>query len=199
MATLTLLLALAIAAAAISAQAGNTHKPHLISAASPSSHIRFIHRRLPPSAIGTHAPSSTIILPNSGGKIHGRGHVPVGRLIKPAPGAGLGAPSPAHGQYALPPEPYPGFYGCLEKLTEQCGGEIYRGIFGKGAVSTRCCGELVGLGKRCHKGILKATLALPELKKTDKKRIKARDLEIWSQCIFITNLKAGGSKLPIKP
>ncbi|KAK4433562.1 hypothetical protein Salat_1118600 [Sesamum alatum] len=109
------------------------------------------------------------------------------------------APSPAIYQaYALPPESFLGFYSFLEKLTEKCGVEICRGIFGTGGVSRRCCIELVGLGQGCHKGLLKTALALPKVAKFDKKKIQAMDVEISSNCVLITNLK-GKSSSPILP
>ncbi|PIN20642.1 hypothetical protein CDL12_06674 [Handroanthus impetiginosus] len=102
------------------------------------------------------------------------------------------APSPVDGNAALPPEPYPDFYAfagrCLRKLTAECGREIFKGIFGdKAAVSNSCCLELVAMGRRCHRGIVKATLALPELPKREKKEIKRRDARVWSQCVFVSD------------
>ncbi|KAL6531188.1 hypothetical protein OROHE_014257 [Orobanche hederae] len=93
---------------------------------------------------------------------------------------------------ALPPEPYPGFYGlvegCMQKISGQCGQEIFRGIFeidGDEVISDDCCGELVAMGRRCHRKILKATMMLPEVSKKDRKKIKMRDANIWNHCIAI--------------
>ncbi|KAL2249007.1 UNVERIFIED_CONTAM: hypothetical protein Sindi_2374400 [Sesamum indicum] len=98
---------------------------------------------------------------------------------------------------ALPPEPYPGFYTeaerCLTKLTEECGHEIFRGIFrDHDTISNKCCVELVALGRRCHRKILKATLTLPEVHKREKKDILRRDAKVWSQCVLVSDaLKHG--------
>ncbi|KAK4433558.1 hypothetical protein Salat_1118100 [Sesamum alatum] len=160
------LAAAAVALAAFSSQALKTNKFHV--SAIPFRCIHFVNR---------HMPSSTI------SKKHAHHTVPLPGGIKHTPQAA--APSPAIYQaYALPPEPFLGFYSCLEKLTEKCGVEICRGIFGTGG--------------GCHKGLLKTALALPEVAKFDKKKIQAIDVEISSNCVLITNLK-GKSSSPILP
>ncbi|PIN08954.1 hypothetical protein CDL12_18467 [Handroanthus impetiginosus] len=200
---LNLIFLLAAAAlAAFSVQARKTSTFHTTTATFPFSHrIHVIRGHLPPSsAIGLHsvhqaaAPSGSKLkqtpnaaAPSSGSKKHA---------------SYAAAPSPAYQDYSLLRDPFAGFYECLERVTEECGLEIYRGIFEKGGVSTRCCGQLVGLGRRCHDGIVEATLGLPELQAAniDKKEIKARDHKIWSQCVFITNHKVVDSdRLPILP
>ncbi|PIN13985.1 hypothetical protein CDL12_13382 [Handroanthus impetiginosus] len=81
------------------------------------------------------------------------------------------APSPAYQDYSLLAGPCAGFYECLDRVTEECGLEIYRGVFGKGGAAN-----------------------------IDKKEIKVRDHKIWSRCVSITNLKVGNSDLlPILP
>ncbi|KAK4436416.1 hypothetical protein Salat_0805300 [Sesamum alatum] len=103
---------------------------------------------------------------------------------------------------ALPPEPYPGFYAdaerCLKKLTTECGHEIFRGIFGAhDAISSKCCVELVAIGRRCHRKILKATLTLPDVPKREKKEILRRDAKVWLQCVSVSDgLKLGNSPSP---
>ncbi|PIN11654.1 hypothetical protein CDL12_15744 [Handroanthus impetiginosus] len=102
----------------------------------------------------------------------------------------VATPSPVYEDYSLLTSPYTGFYECLDRVTEECGLEIYREVFGKGR------------GRHCHEGIVEATLALPELQamNIDKKEIKARDHKIWSRCISITNFKVGNSdRFPILP
>ncbi|KAL8049983.1 hypothetical protein ABFS82_06G053700 [Erythranthe guttata] len=171
------LAAAAVAVAAISAQAKTTNTIHIPYASAPFSPLRFINR---------HQPRLGPYLHHRRHHHHHRHHAP--------------APSPSSQEVALPPEPFPGFYICLEKLAGTCGSEIYRGIFGEESVSARCCGQLVGIGRRCHREIMKATLELPEMAKVEKEKIKKRDAEIWSQCVFINNLKAGGSsRFPISP
>ncbi|KAK4382925.1 hypothetical protein Sango_2827200 [Sesamum angolense] len=101
---------------------------------------------------------------------------------------------------ALPPEPYTGFYAdaerCLSKLTEECGLEIFRGIFrDHDAISNKCCVELVALGRRCHRKILKATLTLPEVPKREKKEILRRDAKVWSQCVLVSDALKHGHHL----
>ncbi|KAL0452620.1 UNVERIFIED_CONTAM: hypothetical protein Slati_1240100 [Sesamum latifolium] len=106
-------------------------------------------------------------------------------------------PPPSPAGAALPPEPYPGFYAeaerCLSKVTEKCGYEIFRGIFwNHDAISNKCCVELVALGRRCHRKILKATLTLPEVPKREKNEILNRDAKVWSQCVLVSDaLKQG--------
>ncbi|KAK4433560.1 hypothetical protein Salat_1118400 [Sesamum alatum] len=154
------LAAAAVALAAFSAQALKTNKFHI--SAIPFHRIHFVNRHMPPSTISKKHAHHTVPLPG------GRKHTPQ-----------AAAPSPAIYQaYALPPEPFLGFYSFLEKLTEKCGVEISRGIFGTGGVSRRCCFELVGLGQGCHKGLLKTAFALPKVAKFDKKKIQAMDVEI---------------------
>ncbi|KAL0403016.1 UNVERIFIED_CONTAM: hypothetical protein Sradi_1942400 [Sesamum radiatum] len=111
-------------------------------------------------------------------------------------------PPPSPAGAALPPEPYPGFYAeaerCLIKLTEECGCEIFRGIFrDHDSISNKCCLELVALGRRCHRKILKATLTLPEVPKREKKEILRRDAKVWSQCVLVSDaLKLGHDPSP---
>ncbi|KAL7108577.1 hypothetical protein ACP275_06G121000 [Erythranthe tilingii] len=106
---------------------------------------------------------------------------------------------------ALPPEPYQGFYEftdrCLDKLTEECGLEIFQGIFWEDEVaeiSRKCCQKLVAVGRSCHEGLLKATMKLPGLPKREKSVVKRRDAQLWSNCISIIGVphKSGGSPSP---
>ncbi|KAL3650373.1 hypothetical protein CASFOL_006776 [Castilleja foliolosa] len=90
-----------------------------------------------------------------------------------------------------PAEPYPGFYAlvdqCLRKLSSNCGLDIFTAIFGDDkAVSDQCCVNLVAMGRRCHRKILKATMLLPEFEKRELGEIKNRDAEIWSHCVLVS-------------
>lgn len=92
--------------------------------------------------------------------------------------------------FAMPPEPYPGFYsyadGCLEKLSENCAKQIYHGIYADDESTVtdhNCCEMLVAMGKPCHDAIFRATLTLPELIKKDKSKVIAKSSSIWSECV----------------
>ncbi|KAI3458387.1 hypothetical protein Pfo_015050 [Paulownia fortunei] len=157
MARLSLLFVLAaavLALAAFSAQARKTSTFHIDAAAAPSSRIHIVHRHLPPSAIGKHGVHDATAPSGSKKQGHHAAALPGGKK-QATHAAEL---SPDYQDFALPPEPYPGFYNCLEKLTEDCGVEIYGGIFGKDGVSSRCCGQLVGLGSAAIKGYWKQPL-----------------------------------------
>lgn len=91
---------------------------------------------------------------------------------------------------SLPPEPHPGFYDdvgkCLKNITEQCGEQIYHGIFrDHGPVSTGCCDNLVGNGIKCHVTIVLSSVQLlhPELTRDDADTILDKSYFVWSKCV----------------
>ncbi|KAL7102299.1 hypothetical protein ACP275_08G111100 [Erythranthe tilingii] len=174
----TLLFALAatilsLATAAFSVNAVKPHKTHNL-AAPPPRVFRYHPHQAPPHSAAAK-----------------RKHISQAHAHPPA------APSPiiSGERGALPPEPYQGFYEfadrCLDKLTEECGLEIFQGIFWEdevAVISRKCCQKLVAVGRSCHEGILKATLKLPELPKREKNVMKRRDAQLWSQCVSITGV-----------
>ncbi|KAL8051066.1 hypothetical protein ABFX02_06G121300 [Erythranthe guttata] len=126
------------------------------------------------------------------------------RLIHAHPPAAV-PPTISGERGALPPEPYQGFYEftdrCLDKLTEECGLEIFQGIFWEDEVteiSRKCCQKLVAVGRSCHEGLLKATMKLPGLPKREKSVVKRRDAQLWSNCVSIIGVphKFSGSPSP---
>ncbi|GFP86646.1 hypothetical protein PHJA_000808400 [Phtheirospermum japonicum] len=105
---------------------------------------------------------------------------------------------------AKPPEPYPGFYAlvdkCLRKLSGNCGLDIFTAIFGDDkAVSDDCCVNLVAMGRRCHRKIMKATMLLPEFERREKTEIKNKDAEIWSHCVLVSQKSKFEYLWPHKP
>ncbi|KAI3470997.1 hypothetical protein Pfo_027660 [Paulownia fortunei] len=184
MARPTLLFALAAIILTLAAFSATALKPHKLAAPPPA------FRKHP-----NHAPPHSPAVSSVAKKKHAHKKHAHKRHIHHA-----AAPSPVDSKrHGLPPEPYPGFYAladrCLDRLTEECGLDIFRGIFGDDeAVSDKCCVELVAMGRRCHRGILTATLTLPELSKRDKKQIRRRDAQVWSQCVLVSEaLQFGNS------
>ncbi|KAG8381033.1 hypothetical protein BUALT_Bualt06G0078700 [Buddleja alternifolia] len=176
MAKFHLLFALAVALAALSAQARKTNTFHI--AAAPFHAIHPMHLHSPPSATKKHA-----AVPSGG-----RGHV-----------HHAAAPSPATVEFALSPEPYPGFYDtCLSKVSNKCKSEIYNGIFENDDVSATCCREIVGSGRRCHEGIVKGRLdQMKGLQKVYMIAIEKRGRKVWQECVLVTNLIRVGVQLSI--
>ncbi|TXG74802.1 hypothetical protein ES288_1Z008400v1 [Gossypium darwinii] len=54
-----------------------------------------------------------------------------------------------------------------------------------GTISSKCCGELVGLGKVCHSALVKRTLENPLFKDLSPARIIAKSIQTWNNCLAL--------------
>ncbi|TXG75377.1 hypothetical protein E1A91_1Z021800v1 [Gossypium mustelinum] len=73
---------------------------------------------------------------------------------------------------------------CETKMGFPCVLEAFTSIFEIGTISSKCCGELVGLGKVCHSA-LKRTLENPLFKNLSPARIIAKSIQTWNNCLAL--------------
>ncbi|TXG75674.1 hypothetical protein E1A91_1Z028200v1 [Gossypium mustelinum] len=63
--------------------------------------------------------------------------------------------------------------------------KTFTSIFETGTISSKCCGELVGLGKVCHSALVKRTLENPLFKDLSATRIIAKSIQTWNNCLAL--------------
>ncbi|MFQ6640829.1 hypothetical protein Gotur_015732 [Gossypium turneri] len=66
---------------------------------------------------------------------------------------------------------------CETKMGLPCVLEAFTSIFVAGSISTKCCGELVVLGKVCHSPLVKRTLENPLFKDLSPATIIAKSIQ----------------------
>ncbi|TXG74539.1 hypothetical protein ES288_1Z035500v1 [Gossypium darwinii] len=74
---------------------------------------------------------------------------------------------------------------CETKMGLPCVLEAFTSTFETGAISSNCCGELVGLGKVCHSALVKRTLENPLFKDLSPARIIAKSIQPWNNCLAL--------------
>ncbi|TXG75034.1 hypothetical protein ES332_1Z020900v1 [Gossypium tomentosum] len=74
---------------------------------------------------------------------------------------------------------------CENKMGLPCVLEAFTSIFETGTISSKCCGELVGLGKVCHSALVKRTLENPLFKDLSPARIIAKSIQTWNNCLAL--------------
>ncbi|TYH74197.1 hypothetical protein ES332_D05G381700v1 [Gossypium tomentosum] len=72
---------------------------------------------------------------------------------------------------------------CETKIGLPCVLEAFTSIFETGTISSKCCGELVGLGNICHSALVKRTLENPLFKDLSPARIIAKSIQKWNNCL----------------
>ncbi|KAJ1410305.1 Prolamin-like domain [Sesbania bispinosa] len=87
------------------------------------------------------------------------------------------------------PEPSPGYYKfleqCAKKLnSEECGKEIFAGMFYEEPLTKPCCTRLVAMGRECHDALVEKLIDSPELKPLSPK-VLLRSAQIWDACDYI--------------
>ncbi|PPD99380.1 hypothetical protein GOBAR_DD03582 [Gossypium barbadense] len=74
---------------------------------------------------------------------------------------------------------------CETKMGLPCVLEAFTSIFDIGTISSKCCGELVGLGKVCHSALVKRTLKNPLFKDLSPARIITKSIQTWNNCLAL--------------
>ncbi|KAJ8430967.1 hypothetical protein Cgig2_003551 [Carnegiea gigantea] len=73
--------------------------------------------------------------------------------------------------------------GCAVKVTSACGPKVYAFVFDKsGALSKKCCGQLLNAGGQCHDGDTNSILSEGEFSAEEKKEIMERHNQVWNLC-----------------
>ncbi|KAF7149301.1 hypothetical protein RHSIM_Rhsim03G0156800 [Rhododendron simsii] len=113
------------------------------------------------------------------------------------------APSPA-ADADISPAPSPAdsdehfLKTCVAKFTDECGNQVFRGVFLHAAVTGPCCKNLVGVGRRCHDGLVRRIYEADERRVREGNRgsggavnekhvarILPRSEKVWSDCVRI--------------
>ncbi|KAL4341768.1 hypothetical protein GQ457_08G035440 [Hibiscus cannabinus] len=76
---------------------------------------------------------------------------------------------------------------CEAKMGMPCVWEVFNSIFKTGSVTSKCCGELVVLGKVCHSALVHRTLESPHFQNLDKDTIIQKSIDTWNNCLVITH------------
>ncbi|KAL4339327.1 hypothetical protein GQ457_08G035500 [Hibiscus cannabinus] len=76
---------------------------------------------------------------------------------------------------------------CEAKMGMPCVWEVFNSIFKTGSVTSKCCGELVVLGKVCHSALVQRTLESPHFQNMDKDTIIQKTIDTWNNCLVITH------------
>ncbi|GMY35514.1 protein DOWN-REGULATED IN DIF1 11-like [Fagus crenata] len=88
---------------------------------------------------------------------------------------------------AMPPETAYTKYldECARKVEEECGKEIFFGMFESLPVTQKCCLQLVKMGKTCHDDLAKAIVKLPEYAPKASVALP-KSVLIWDACVLVT-------------
>ncbi|KAL4342479.1 hypothetical protein GQ457_08G035450 [Hibiscus cannabinus] len=74
---------------------------------------------------------------------------------------------------------------CEAKMGMPCVWEVFNSIFKTGSVTSKCCGELVVLGKVCHSALVQRTLKSPHFQNLDRDTIIQKSIDTWNNCLVI--------------
>ncbi|OIT20432.1 PREDICTED: uncharacterized protein LOC109220176 [Nicotiana attenuata] len=91
---------------------------------------------------------------------------------------------------------------CTKKFPLKCGDKVINAINEKGNVDKKCCHDLVKMGLKCHKALIKVYIGLPEVKdKIDPKVVKHNANKVFKKCVALDKKKHHHSSLspPILP
>ena len=88
-----------------------------------------------------------------------------------------------------PPKHVPGYplhlLHCARRVEDECGKEIFLGMFEKLPVSRKCCLQLIKkMGKTCHDDLDKAIVHLPDYSSRASKAIPKGN-RIWHKCALV--------------
>ncbi len=102
------------------------------------------------------------------------------------------APSPEYGVEDSPDFIESGEYEanfldtCTKQISNECGTAIFTSIFLKNEVITEdCCQQLVKMGLRCHNGLVRNIISIPEFKANQSITLP-RSTKIWNKCTLVT-------------
>lgn len=70
---------------------------------------------------------------------------------------------------------------CSNRMTRKCGDDLVSGMLTKSEVSDDCCRQLVRMGKKCDKHLVKLLVRFPDFRQ-DSATIKENSRKIWTGC-----------------
>ncbi|KAL4333673.1 hypothetical protein GQ457_07G001660 [Hibiscus cannabinus] len=76
---------------------------------------------------------------------------------------------------------------CEAKMGMPCVWEVFNSIFKTGSVTSKCCGELVLLGKVCHSALVQRTLESTNFQNLDRDSIIQKSIDTWNNCLVMTH------------
>ncbi|KAL4386689.1 hypothetical protein GQ457_09G021520 [Hibiscus cannabinus] len=76
---------------------------------------------------------------------------------------------------------------CESKMGMPCVWEVLNSIFKIGSVTSKCCDELVVLGKVCHFALVTRTLESSNFQNLDRDTIIQKSIDTWNNCLLMTN------------
>ncbi|KAL4388210.1 hypothetical protein GQ457_09G020510 [Hibiscus cannabinus] len=74
---------------------------------------------------------------------------------------------------------------CEAKLGMPCVWEVFNIIFKTGSVTSKCCGELLVLGKVCPSALVQRTLESPNFQNLDMGTIIQKSIDTWNNCLVL--------------
>lgn len=85
---------------------------------------------------------------------------------------------------------------CVERFTDECANQVFRGVFLHAAVTGPCCKNLVAVGRRCHDGLVQRIYEADVRRARESNRgsggavnekhvarILPRSEKVWSDCV----------------
>ncbi|KAJ4825110.1 hypothetical protein Tsubulata_028988 [Turnera subulata] len=104
-------------------------------------------------------------------------------LISPSP-YGDGVDYDDDYDEASPPTTEEDSYGreCALILGQDCGYQVFYGIFYDQSVNTTCCHKLVYMGKDCSDVLVKSVLKSPALGQFDPKQVLEKSAKVYDRC-----------------
>lgn len=83
------------------------------------------------------------------------------------------------------PKPSPGYYKyldqCASKISEECGNEVFVGMFYAEPLTIECCVRLLAMGRECHDALAQKMIHSPQLKPLASMASR-KSVEIWDVC-----------------
>ncbi|OMP06309.1 hypothetical protein COLO4_08208 [Corchorus olitorius] len=84
-------------------------------------------------------------------------------------------------------------HNCKTRMGLACSREVFTSIFYIGAVTKKCCGELMELGKVCHDAFVKKTHEDPLYKDLSESTIAKKSIKTWNTCASVIDISPSSS------
>ncbi|MCD7471587.1 hypothetical protein HAX54_012086 [Datura stramonium] len=89
---------------------------------------------------------------------------------------------------------------CTKYLPVKCGEKVLNATLENGNVGKKCCHDLVGMGLKCYKTLVKVYIGLPEVKdKIDSKVVKSNVKKVFKKCVALDKKKQQQHHSPPSP
>ncbi|OMO61187.1 hypothetical protein COLO4_33507 [Corchorus olitorius] len=82
---------------------------------------------------------------------------------------------------------------CKTKMSLACSREVFKSIFYTGAITQKCCGELMVFGKVCDDAFVKKTLEDPLYKDLSESTIAKKSIQTWNTCASVVDISPSSS------